>query len=86
MAFARALPTDFPSSILFPVVDERSMHARDASDTDTVNEYHESLGHPNMEIKDFLGCAFGFAWLIAWRCDMSCRMHQKCAAFSCGIM
>ena len=35
---------------MIPVVDERSMHARDASDTVTVNEYHESLGHPNMVV------------------------------------
>ena len=26
------------------------MHARDASNTVTVNEYHESLGHPNMVV------------------------------------
>ena len=35
---------------MIPVVDERSMHARDASNTVTVNEYRESLGHPNMVV------------------------------------
>ena len=35
---------------MIPVVDERSMHARDASDAITVNEYHKSLGHPNMVV------------------------------------
>ena len=30
---------------MIPVVDERSMHARDAND-----KYHESLGHPNMVV------------------------------------
>ena len=29
------------------------------------------------KIKDFLGCASGFAWLRAWRCDMNRRMHQE---------
>ena len=33
-----------------PVDNEKAMHARDANDTVTVNEYHKSLGHPNMVV------------------------------------
>jgi len=42
---------------MIPVVDERSMHARDASDTVTVNEYYESLGHPNMVVTKSIATA-----------------------------
>ena len=35
---------------MVPVVNKRMMHAHDANNTVTVNEYHKSLGHPNMVV------------------------------------